>query len=146
MTNHHATVVVLGDVGLLLEGPSGSGKSAVALRLVDQWRKAGHHAAFCGDDQVFLSARSGRLMARGPANLAGLAEHRGLGLVDVPWQGPVVIDVVACLEPSERLQRLPDPRHEERSGIRLRAIDLPAGDPERAATLCAAFIAQCGKG
>ena len=57
----HATCVALDGAGVLLRGPSGSGKSDLALRLIDGG------ARLVADDQVALSAEAGRLVARAPA-------------------------------------------------------------------------------
>ena len=63
------------DCGVLLLGPSGSGKSDLALRLI----AAG--AELVADDRTDLFVRRGRLYGRAPARLAGLFEIRGLGIV-----------------------------------------------------------------
>ena len=36
--NIHATGLVLGEIGLILRGPPGAGKSLLALELIDQWQ------------------------------------------------------------------------------------------------------------
>lgn len=74
--NVHASVVAFGPRGgVLIVGPSGAGKSRLALALI------GEGAQLVADDQVFVSALSGRLFARAPRSIAGLIEARGLGLL-----------------------------------------------------------------
>lgn len=76
----HATAVRLGTTGILLVGPSGSGKSMQALSLMTTARLAGHFAALVSDDQIFLESRAEGVIARGPASIRGLIELRGGGI------------------------------------------------------------------
>ena len=71
----HATCVAIGGRGVLIAGPSGSGKSDLALRLIRE------DAKLVADDRTALSVSGGRLMASAPAPLRGLLEVRGLGVV-----------------------------------------------------------------
>jgi serine kinase of HPr protein (carbohydrate metabolism regulator) len=81
--NVHGTAIVIGTRGFLFIGPSGTGKSAVALHCINEARARGLFAALVSDDQVFVSEASGRLIARSPESIAGLAEIRGAGIVAV---------------------------------------------------------------
>jgi hypothetical protein len=72
-----ATAVAIGGRALLIEGPPGSGKSSLALALIDD---GGH---LIGDDAVTLFSQDGRLIASPPPNIAGLLEVRGVGLIRV---------------------------------------------------------------
>lgn len=71
----HASCVAIGGRALLIEGPSGSGKSDLALRLIDRGAK------LVSDDQVMLRAEQGILYASAPATIAGKMEVRGIGIV-----------------------------------------------------------------
>jgi HPr kinase/phosphorylase len=77
----HASVVQAGDLGILIRGPSGSGKSRLAFDLMLAGR-AGliPPTRLVGDDRVLLTADAGRLIARPAPELAGLIEVRGLGI------------------------------------------------------------------
>jgi len=75
----HATLVSNVGAGVLLRGPSGSGKSDLALRLLNlgpDWR-------LVSDDQVALSRNGSVIMGRAPAAISGKLEVRGIGIVDV---------------------------------------------------------------
>lgn len=137
--NIHATALVCGDTGLLLRGPSGSGKSALALRLIDRTRRAGQFAALVSDDRTLVGASGGRLVAAAPAPIRGLAELRGYGIVSVPCIGRAVIDVVADLGEAARM---PDPATVTIAGVTCRLVRLPAGDVDAALPILAAALRQ----
>jgi HPr kinase/phosphorylase len=95
----HATAVLVGERAVLIRGDSGSGKSGLALALL----QAAHDgrlsfARLVADDRTRLEAVNGRLLARPVPELAGLLEVRGAGIRQVPHE-PVaavflVIDIV----------------------------------------------------
>lgn len=93
----HATVVLVGGLGVLIRGASGAGKSRLALDLVDLARLSGFDAALVADDRVILSVTHGRLVARAPGRLAGLVEERGVGIRSVPFEPAAVVRAVVDL-------------------------------------------------
>jgi serine kinase of HPr protein (carbohydrate metabolism regulator) len=97
----HGTCVDVAGVGVLLRGPPASGKSDLALRLIDGG------ARLIADDQVELEAEGGVLKATAPTTIAGLLEVRGVGVVRVPWQTEGCLDLVVDLVPSADVERLP---------------------------------------
>ena len=100
METIHATAVALDGRAVLLLGPSGSGKSDLALRLVAAgWR-------LVADDRVVVTPEGGRLIATAPPRLAGLLEVRGVGIVPEPTApAPVAL----ALDLAATADRLPDP-------------------------------------
>lgn len=76
----HGTAIKVGGTGLLFVGPSGSGKSSLALQTLFSARLAGHSAALVSDDQVFLEAVNGDVIATAPASISGMIELRGSGI------------------------------------------------------------------
>lgn len=97
-----ASAVVIGARALLIEGPPGSGKSSLALALIDRG------AGLIGDDAVTLTAKSGRLIASPPPNIAGLLEVRGVGLVPLPVANPAPVALILTLG-GPLPERLPEP-------------------------------------
>ncbi|WP_188262473.1 HPr kinase/phosphorylase [Azospirillum tabaci] len=89
-------------VGVLLRGPSGSGKSDLALRMIE----AG--ALLVADDRVELRVDNGRLMATAPAALAGLLEVRGVGIMPMPTATEAEVGLVVDLVPRGAVERLPE--------------------------------------
>lgn len=100
--NIHATGIVLDGIGLILRGQPGSGKSLLALDLLDQWEARGLTAQLVSDDRVEIEARKGALTMHPAPNIAGLIELRGRGIVSRPHveAAPLhlVIDLVDTLE------------------------------------------------
>lgn len=77
MLARQATCVAIGGRALMIEGPSGSGKSSLALALIDRG------ARLVGDDSVLLEVRENRLLARPHPETRGLIEVRNLGLIEM---------------------------------------------------------------
>ena len=117
---HQASCVALGSAegkrALLIEGPSGSGKSSLALALLDRG------ARLVGDDGVTLEKRGTRLWASPPPNIEGLLEIRNVGLVRFePTEAMVAL--ILSLDPAA--QRLPEcPETVERGGCRIPLLRL----------------------
>lgn len=87
-TLRQASCVMLQGGALLIEGPPGSGKSSLALALIDRG------AALIGDDGVTLQDRGGRLWASPPPKTSGKMEIRNIGLIELPvTQGPVILQI-----------------------------------------------------
>ena len=101
-------------VGALIEGPSGIGKSDLAMRTL------GLGATLVADDRVILWRSGGRLYGRAPAALAGLLEIRGVGIVRrTPRILAEVSLVIACQSGPQSVERYPEQRFVERMGVRL---------------------------
>lgn len=124
-TNRHATALVAGNCGLLILGPSGAGKTSLALDLVSAMVMRGRFARLVADDQVYLSVDGGRLCASTPPAIAGLAEIRPLGPRPMPHLGSAVIDLVVELAPSHMTARMIDDEIAAIEGVRLPLVRLP---------------------
>ena len=108
----HATCLEIGGCGVLILGVPGSGKSDLALRLIDQsGRGTGFEAMtarLIADDQVVITRRGDRLFASPPASLAGLIEVRGLGIVAVEHAPEAELRLAVRLVAATRIERLPE--------------------------------------
>jgi serine kinase of HPr protein (carbohydrate metabolism regulator) len=104
--NVHATGLVLEGTGLMLRGPSGSGKSLLALMLLDLWEDRGLSARLVADDRLDLGVEAGALVMHAPPAIAGLVELRGRGLVRRPFVPRARVDLVVDL--IERHDRMPE--------------------------------------
>lgn len=96
----HATCVAIRGIGVLLTGPPGSGKSDLALRLIDRG------AELVSDDGTIVTAQDGRLLARAPATIAGWIEARGVGILARP--ALATAPLALCLALDSAPVRLPD--------------------------------------
>ncbi len=105
----HAGCVVLGSAGVLIRGPSGSGKSSLALALIEAWRQRGRFAALVSDDRVHLMLTNDRLIATAPQTIGGLIEQRGRGIRSLPMLSRAVVRLVIDLLPEADLERMPGP-------------------------------------
>ena len=101
-TNIHATGLVLDKIGIVFRGPSGSGKSVLALQLMDEWEARGLDAKLVSDDRIDIEAGKAGLTMYAPTAIEGLVELRGRGIVSRPFvsKAPVhlVVDMVDTLE------------------------------------------------
>jgi len=126
-----ATCVVVDSFGVLLRGPSGSGKSDLALRLIDTGAK------LVADDGVELRRRGECLFARLPAgvpdSVRGRIEVRGLGILPAPFTQETPLALVIDLVAAETLERLPEPMTVELLGVALPLLRLSAAEPSAAA-------------
>jgi len=118
METIHGTVVSIGGAGILLRGPSGSGKSDLALRLVDGG------ATLVADDRVVLSRAGDVVLACAPETIAGRIEVRGLGIVRLAPAGTVSLRLVADLVAPGDVERLPKPRETVILGVALPVLNL----------------------
>jgi serine kinase of HPr protein (carbohydrate metabolism regulator) len=129
-TELHATLVDWLGRGILLRGGSGTGKSDLALRLVD----AG--AQLVADDRVQLHLNEhGVVMGRAPAALAGLIEVRGIGIFRTQALAEAKLSLVVELVPAGQVERLPEPRTETLLGVAIPLVALAPFHPSAAAAL-----------
>jgi serine kinase of HPr protein (carbohydrate metabolism regulator) len=94
----HGTAVEIDGYAVLFTGKSGSGKSDLAMRMIDRG------AQLVGDDYVKLEESFGMLHVGPTDRLAGKLEVRGIGIVAVEYcaQSPLIL-VVELGEDGERV-------------------------------------------
>jgi len=94
----HVSSVARNGVAILISGPSGSGKSDLALRLIDRG------ARLVSDDYTIVRRVKGQLLARAPETIAGRMEVRGLGIIEFDRVDDVPVGLVVDLgAPVERM-------------------------------------------
>lgn len=138
LPNMHATCVVIAERGILIVGPSGSGKSILAMTLLAEAKRRNKFAACAGDDQVFLETANGRLIAHAPQPTFGKMEMHGAGIVAVASIPSAVVDLVAELAAPEQIERMPSSREITVEGVTLPLLKVP----QRQAPLVSAMLLQ----
>ena len=116
----HASCVAIGGRAVLLHGRSGSGKSDLALRLIDRG------AQLVSDDYTVVRRVGDGLVASAPANIAGRMEVRGIGVVAMEAVDGIPVALMVLLD--ELVERMPDDQPATRpvAGLPLPVIALAA--------------------
>lgn len=130
----HATTILVGEYAVLIRGPSGSGKSALALALMARPPLMPNGLApmcirLVADDQTLVEVAGGRLLARPHPALAGRIEMRGHGILKVPFEPVAEVKYVV-----ERVEgdRLPGIYHDGVliMGVRIQVLQIAPQDPD----------------
>jgi serine kinase of HPr protein (carbohydrate metabolism regulator) len=96
----HATCVAIGEAAVLIVGRSGSGKSDLAVRLIDRG------AVLVSDDSTHVERRNDHLVASAPDTIKGKIELFGVGILDLPTRQEVKVKLIVSLD--EPPTRMPD--------------------------------------
>jgi serine kinase of HPr protein (carbohydrate metabolism regulator) len=96
----HASCVVKDGRAILISGRSGSGKSDLALRLIDRG------AVLVSDDYTIVRRVGGKLLASAPPNIAGKLEVRGMGLLK--FEAATDAPVCLMIDLNREVQRMPE--------------------------------------
>jgi HPr kinase/phosphorylase len=94
----HATAVLAGARAVLIRGPTGAGKSWLALALIEMAATGSlGFARLVADDRAHVVAAHGRLLVSPADALAGLIEIRGFGVRRLPYEPVAVVGLVTDL-------------------------------------------------
>lgn len=142
----HATVVVIGEAGVLIRGASGAGKTTLALMLLREAKRDGLFARLVADDRVRLTTVGGRLIAEAPEAIAGLAEVRGLGVVAETFCPAAVVRLVVDLGVAAARSPEAEELRTEVEGVPLPRLPVAGGDPGGLMLACHAILRMLSHG
>ncbi len=111
MALKHASCVEFNGKGILIIGESGSGKSDLALRLID----AG--GILIGDDYVELAVNGNKIVVKPAPHIEGMIEVRGIGVVEVDFKKKCLLHLVLQLTDRTQIERLPEAEFFEYEGV-----------------------------
>ena len=112
----HATCVAVQGRAVIIRGPSGSGKSALALQMIALG------AELIADDRTSVSCEDGAIIVDAPHTIRGQIEARGIGILNVPAAGPARAVLIVDLPPQDAeldTPRLPPEETEDLLGVSL---------------------------
>ena len=113
----HSTSVVIDDNGVLILGDSGSGKSDLALRLID------NGATLISDDISICRKNSNNIYLYCPPEIKGLLEVREIGIITVPFVEKIKLRLVVNLK-SNNNERFPKDNSFRILGIKIPLISI----------------------
>ena len=96
----HASSISLEDNGVLIIGPSGSGKSDLALRMIDSG------ATLISDDITTCRKINGSISLFSSEKIFGLIEVRGIGIIKVPYVENIKLKMIVKLT-NQMIDRMP---------------------------------------
>lgn len=133
--NIHATCVAAHGKGLLILGPSGAGKSTLALQMIALG------AQLVADDRCEIWAEQDKLYARAPAEITGLIEARGIGILRLPYCEQIQVQAAVDLSDTS-YTRLPLLRSLQLLEVDVQFLSFHAAPHFPSALMCY-FIGTC---
>ena len=97
----HGTSVSIDGDGVIFRGPPGSGKSDLALRMIN------FGAQLISDDQVCLTRRNDNIFMSSPSTIRKSMEVRGIGIVNTIAQKEAPLILVLNMLPNNAANRMP---------------------------------------
>ncbi len=138
--NLHCNVLEVAGTGILIRGPSGSGKSSLTMGLLEHAERSGLDASLVCDDQTFLEPMNRGLRASAPKSIAGKAELRGYGIVELAHKPSAIISLVVEIVDDASIDRMPDEMSCQICECHLPLIRVPARHETAAVRIVFAWL------
>jgi HPr kinase/phosphorylase len=97
----HGTCVTIDGDGVLFRGPSGSGKSDLALRIIDSGGE------LVADDQTIITRKGDKIITSSPVNLRHKIEVRGIGIMTFFAKKEAPLTLILDLLLPANIERIP---------------------------------------
>ncbi|NRA87080.1 MAG: hypothetical protein HRU28_06730 [Rhizobiales bacterium] len=149
----HATTIYLDGYGVMISGPSGIGKSSLALDLLNDAHgfeyillNSGNNKLVADDQTLIAKVETdggAQLQANCPQNIEGKFEVRGLGIINLPYKSPAPINLY--VEIVDNLpERMPAKKNQTRKllGVSISFIQIYKNDRFAKARVRAALYAH----
>lgn len=140
--NHHASALHINEIGILIEGASGSGKTSLMLGLLERAQLENLKASMIADDQVFLKQNKNSLIARAPKTIAGLVEIHGYGIIKKPHEPKCDIKLIVEIVEDEKIDRMPKQKYRIFETLRLPMIEVPQTHETQAVRIVFAWLRE----
>jgi len=140
--NHHACALKINEIGILIKGKSGSGKTSLMLGLLERAKLENLNACMIADDQVFLKRNTNSLIANAPEATAGLVELRGYGIMKKPHQHSCEIKLIIDILEDEKIDRLPEQKFHVFETLELPLVEVPQNHETQAVRIIFAWLQE----
>lgn len=139
---HHCNVLRIEDCGILIEGPSGSGKSSLSTGLIERAQLLGRSAILVSDDQAFLETCDPSITAKAPDATAGKIELRGYGIIEVPHTSSTEISLIVKMVDDAAVERMPEPKSIRFFDTELPVLEVPTRHEQAAVRIIFAWMQE----
>ncbi|MEM9279348.1 MAG: HPr kinase/phosphatase C-terminal domain-containing protein [Pseudomonadota bacterium] len=137
---YHCNALMIDGTGIVIKGPSGSGKSSLTMGLLERARHAGAEAHFVSDDRTLLNKEEGILTAQAPDTIRGKIELRGHGIMDFPYLEKSMVHLIVWLVNDTDLERMPAPKTTVIEDIELPLIEVPCRHEQASVRIVFAWL------
>ena len=139
-------MVEIAGAGVLIEGTSGTGKTSVALGLLEAGQNRKLDCAFVCDDQAILSNTwQESSMPMHPETISGLVELHGYGITEIEYKPKCTVELVARLVEESEMERMPDSSETVLLGVNLPLLKLPRRHESQSVRIILAWLKDTGR-
>lgn len=138
--NHHACVLEINGIGILIKGGSGTGKTSLMLGLLERARLENLTAIMIADDQVLLKHDKNSLIACTPEAIAGLVEVRGHGILQHPHKSSCEVRLIVNILEDEKIERMPEQKYQIFESQKLPLVEVPQRHENQAVRIIFAWL------
>ncbi len=139
-SNHHACALEINEIGILIQGSSGSGKTSLMLGLLERSKLENLNASMIADDQVLLKHDKNSLIACTPEAIAGLVEVRGHGILQYPHKSSCKVRLIVNILEDEKIERMPDQKYQIFENLKLPLVEVPQRHENQAIRIIFAWL------